>query len=64
MQRGQVSKASVSGPPTGSSSAGLMTGMPMAWQGMPVSRMPLQRKRAVAKQRTAQRSRFAGCRVL
>jgi hypothetical protein len=36
MQRGQVRKASVTGPPTGSSSGGLMTGMPMAWQGTPL----------------------------
>jgi hypothetical protein len=35
MQRGQDRKASVTGPPTGSSTAGLMTGMPVARHGAP-----------------------------
>jgi hypothetical protein len=33
MQRGQVRKATVTGPPTGNSSAGLTTGMPVARHG-------------------------------
>jgi hypothetical protein len=36
MQRGQDRKASVTGPPTGSSSAGLMTGMPPGLAGRAV----------------------------
>jgi hypothetical protein len=63
MQREHHRKVSVTGPPTCSSSAGLMTGMPVPWQRVPVCRVPLQRNHAVAKQRLAQRSRLAGCRV-
>jgi hypothetical protein len=64
MQRGQVRKASVTGPPTGSNSAGLTIGTPGALHGAPLWRVPVQRNRAVAKQRSAQRPRSTGRGVL